>query len=159
MSLALLPCTAWAVLNLLYVHSSECSTYCSCCLCGCGTLDAHQRGVTVQRKAPAAFLQVLTLCSPRSALQCSSTGAELHVGLPSLQISESLSAEWMEVDVPTAMGQRAQPRGCRCDRLYLLRRGEGMGFCVPSGYCAIPQGSTGFSSQQCFNMALSVLGK
>lgn len=49
-SLALLPCAAWAVLNLLYVRSSECSTYCSCCLCGCGTLDAHQRGVTVERE-------------------------------------------------------------------------------------------------------------
>lgn len=106
-SQALLPCAAWAALNLLYAHSSEWSSYCSCCLCGCGTLDAHQRGVTVERKVPAAFLQVLTLCSPCSTLRCSSPGTELHAGLLFLERSVSSSAEWMEVDVPTAVGQRA----------------------------------------------------
>lgn len=110
------------------VHFSECSTFCSRCLCGCSTLDAHPKCVTVKRKVfQPAFLLVLLVGSPSSsALRRSSTRAELCAGLLSSERSESSSAERVEGGRADSNGTESwglSPLGCGSSG-FVSRSGE-----------------------------------
>lgn len=120
------------------VHFGKHSAYCSCCLRGCGTLDAHQKRVAIEREVfPPAFLLVLVLCSP------SSSGSR-----PQRDPSPPLQGGW-KVDALTRTGPRAgdaAPWDAAAVGLRPLRRGEDTGCHIPGDCCAIPWGSTAFSS-------------
>lgn len=80
--------------DLLCISAS--AHYCSYCLHGCGTLDAHQKRVIVEKEGVPACLPA----GPHPPLQLSPVvsehRAELHAGLPSSERLESVPAEQVE---------------------------------------------------------------